>query len=329
MANNSSDQDASSDGPAAFLSQPFSAATEMILKRLRGEGGLVNHDLTSGLQGSAIGAGIPGYEDVRRSVMNSMRTSSAFAVSPPAPSPSVLGKKSRLQSRGNIGGSSTKKTPASNKGKKRKRKVEESDEEEDNDSLSDMGDSDSSISEDEESHTPAAFPAVTQSGRKVVRPSQFVPEAPPKSTQKGKGTGKGVKGKKGKAKDEMCMRCGRGHSPKTNMIVFCDGCDRGWHQMCHDPMIRDEVVKEEGTEWFCSGCTEKREKKEKEKAEVEAMRRSRNSTPAAAPRKWEQMSEAEVCSNLGTGLGRELMDVETSTPLLDAALSPCRPPDIR
>ena len=168
--------EAPSNGPAAFLSQPFSAATEMILKRLRGEGGLVNHDLTSGLQASN---NIPGYEDVRRSVMNSMRTSSAFAVSTPAPSPSVLGKKSRLPTRGSgsaTPSTSVKKTAGGGRGKKRKRKqedTEEEEEDEESDSLSDMGESDSSLSEDEEASTPAAFPAVTQSGRKVVRPSQF------------------------------------------------------------------------------------------------------------------------------------------------------------
>lgn len=288
---------APSDGPAAFLSQPFSAATEMILKRLRGEGGLVNHDLTSGLQASN---NIPGYEDVRRSVMNSMRTSSAFVVSTPAPSPSVLGKKSRLQGRGSgsaTPSTSVKKTGGGGggRGKKRKRKMEDTEEEEESDSLSDMGESDSSLSEDEEASTPAAFPAVTQSGRKVVRPSQFVPESASKA--KGK-QGKGKKGAK-KVKDEMCMRCGRGHSPKTNMIVFCDGCDRGWHQMCHDPMIRDEIVRNEGTEWFCSECTEKRNKKQKEKAEAEARRRSQNSTPVAMkpePKKWDEMTVSEVCT---------------------------------
>lgn len=302
MSNSGSGAGTPSDGPAAFLSQPFSAATEMILKRLRGEGGLVNHDLTSGLQASAIGTGIPGYDDVRRSVMNSMRTSSAFAASTSTPTPSVLGKKSRA-SRGSASGTpSGVKRQAGNKGgKKKKRKMEESEEEEEeSDSLSDMGESDSSLSEDEENTTPAAFPAVTQSGRKVVRPSQFVPE-PVAKAGKGKGAqGKGQKGKGKKVKDEMCMRCGRGHSPKTNMIVFCDGCDRGWHQMCHDPMIRDEVVREEGTEWYCSECTEKREAKNRQKMgkEAEARRRSQNSTPsrplAPEPKRWEEMSEAEV-----------------------------------
>ena len=183
-------------------------------------------------------------------------------------------------------------------GKKKKRKMEESEEEE-SDSLSDMGDSESSLSEDEET-APASFPAVTQSGRKVVRPSQFVPEPAAKGKKGTQGKGKG--GKKGgnKVKDDVCVRCSRGHSPKTNMIVFCDGCDRGWHQMCHDPMIRDEVVKEEDSVWYCSGCTEKREGKNKQKAEKEAesRRRSQNSTPSRPlqpeQKGWEEMSEAEV-----------------------------------
>lgn len=70
--------------------------------------------------------------------------------------------------------------------------------------------------------------------------------------------------------------------------------------MCHDPMIRDEVVREEGTEWYCSECTEKREAKNRQKMgkEAEARRSRQNSTPsrplAPEPKRWEEMSEAEV-----------------------------------
>lgn len=52
----------------------------------------------------------------------------------------------------------------------------------------------------------------------------------------------------------MCKNCGRGHSPESNAIVFCDGCNAGWHQFCHDPVIGGEVVREREREWVCGGC---------------------------------------------------------------------------
>lgn len=52
----------------------------------------------------------------------------------------------------------------------------------------------------------------------------------------------------------MCRNCGRGHSPASNAIVFCDGCNGAWHQFCHDPLIGAEVVREVEREWVCSGC---------------------------------------------------------------------------
>ncbi len=35
------------------------------------------------------------------------------------------------------------------------------------------------------------------------------------------------------------------------MIVYCDGCNKAYHQFCHDPPIRD--LQQE--EWFCSVCS--------------------------------------------------------------------------
>lgn len=63
----------------------------------------------------------------------------------------------------------------------------------------------------------------------------------------------------------VCKNCGRGHSPASNMIVFCDGCNGPWHQYCHDPPISSEVVRIEEQEWFCADCLVLRE----EKAHVE------------------------------------------------------------
>ncbi|KAJ5083708.1 hypothetical protein N7456_013135 [Penicillium angulare] len=52
----------------------------------------------------------------------------------------------------------------------------------------------------------------------------------------------------------VCVHCQRGHSPSTNMIVFCDGCNATWHQNCHDPVIDNQVVLEQDAEWHCRSC---------------------------------------------------------------------------
>lgn len=62
----------------------------------------------------------------------------------------------------------------------------------------------------------------------------------------------------------VCKNCGRGHSPQSNKIVFCDGCNTPWHQYCHlDAPIPAEVVEIEDKEWLCGDCgILKRQKKE-------------------------------------------------------------------
>ncbi|KAL8650806.1 MAG: hypothetical protein Q9226_004985 [Calogaya cf. arnoldii] len=63
----------------------------------------------------------------------------------------------------------------------------------------------------------------------------------------------------------VCKNCGRGHSPASNMIVFCDGCNEPWHQFCHDPPISQDAISVAEREWFCADCQVLRE----EKAHVE------------------------------------------------------------
>jgi hypothetical protein len=55
------------------------------------------------------------------------------------------------------------------------------------------------------------------------------------------------------------MKCDRGHSTISNVIVFCDGCNRAWHQWCHDPHISREVVDVPERAWFCTRCAHERE----------------------------------------------------------------------
>lgn len=59
----------------------------------------------------------------------------------------------------------------------------------------------------------------------------------------------------------VCINCGRGHSPNTNQIVFCDGCNTPWHQFCHNRPITPTVIQFEEKEWLCHDCEIVREEK--------------------------------------------------------------------
>ena len=50
------------------------------------------------------------------------------------------------------------------------------------------------------------------------------------------------------ALDPACFLCGETRFSKKNKIIFCDGCDCGYHQNCLNPKLRHIP---EG-EWFCS-----------------------------------------------------------------------------
>ncbi len=249
----------------------FSAATEMILKRLRGEGGPLNPNATLGVRSGATITGAvqpPGYEDVRRSVLQGMKTTLNMDIHPiPVKKNPKVAAVARTSTPTSVeasasptsGGGSGKGKAATRSGKakagtKRKRVKDDSDSADDSAAMSGLGgDSDS----DGQSSV-TNMPKQTLSGRKVVKPAQFNPAAVEGPTRKRgphnyKRTGRSVE-------QALCKRCGRGHSPASNMIVFCDGCNIGWHQMCHDPMVSDELVKDESKEWFCNDCAAKRAK---------------------------------------------------------------------
>lgn len=122
-------------------------------------------------------------------------------------------------------------------------------------------------SDSSETFTP--LPAQSRSGRRIFQASTFAPvvidleaniepkRSPTKGTAATATAGQGKKGKrpKGKSGDaSVCKNCGRGHSPMSNMIVFCNGCNTPWHQHCHDEPISDDVVRIEEKEWFCADC---------------------------------------------------------------------------
>lgn len=89
-------------------------------------------------------------------------------------------------------------------------------------------------------------PAKGLSSKKVP---QTAPVAEPPSTAK-----KSVKRRRRAGEAAVCINCGRGHSPASNMIVFCDGCNNPWHQFCHDRPITPSVIQIEEKEWICLEC---------------------------------------------------------------------------
>ena len=139
-------------------------------------------------------------------------------------------------------------------GLKRKRKSNGDDEDED-------GNSDSS-------EEITALPTQSRSGRRITQvvmpiptgpevesslkpstkqPSFAVPTDPISSAQKSAK-------RKRVTLSAVCKNCCRGHSPQSNQIVFCDGCNTPWHQYCHDRPITPTVIQEEEKEWHCGNC---------------------------------------------------------------------------
>ncbi|KAL4751855.1 hypothetical protein BDW72DRAFT_172724 [Aspergillus terricola var. indicus] len=120
-------------------------------------------------------------------------------------------------------------------------------------------------SSDESGVTPSA--TQTTSGRQVKRPSLYVP---PPLTPNLPREGSNLAGtsdrpqttsrsrkpvpRKLKSTNIRCCLCDRGHSPTSNTIVFCDRCNRAWHQHCHDPPIKNEVVAIREKGWLCREC---------------------------------------------------------------------------
>ncbi|KAG9802757.1 hypothetical protein KCU77_g23548, partial [Aureobasidium melanogenum] len=104
-------------------------------------------------------------------------------------------------------------------------------------------DSDDDLFDDAE-NTPLA--TTSRSGRAITKPTTFVPVIPSPTS--------GTKRRRnwGRRNPELavCKQCLRPHSPATNMIVFCDGCNTPYHRYCHYPPISQEVVDVPDMEWF-------------------------------------------------------------------------------
>jgi hypothetical protein len=261
---------AATSQPRPHYTPQFSATTEMILKRIRGEPNNLSSAISSASAAGSINK--TSYEDAKRRLVMSMNTSISLPMPAPAqvlppravpslvlpkievketparpsskPGPKPRGrppkaakieKPERVEKKG--------KLPSS--GTKRKRVGKEEDR--GSSPLSDPPETE----EEEEYHD--VTPTMTKSGRQILKPNQFNPAT-------AAGGGKRKHYGKRTAEQALCKVCTRGLSPINNQIVFCDGCNLCWHQMCHDPYIDDDFVSDESRSWFCRGCSAKREK---------------------------------------------------------------------
>lgn len=267
----------------------------MILQRLRGVGGPLAPNSQLSL-GNPLGVGAelpPGYEDVKRTVMEGYKTTLSASSDhiqpsitvkvnkPRAKAPSTATSKTNTPKRGDSTPtmSSTKAKGSTRSrtriGNKRKRvKEDESDSPEESD-LSGLG-------EDSESEEPIFIPTQTLSGRKVVKPAPFVPSVPQEAPAKKKGPAHYNKKNGRNIEQALCKRCARGNSPNANQIVFCDQCNNGWHQLCHDPVVGNDVVKDINAPWFCSTCTAKRAARANKGKNAGAAPTAKTTTPATA-----------------------------------------------
>ncbi|KAH8650017.1 hypothetical protein BX600DRAFT_105130 [Xylariales sp. PMI_506] len=238
----------------------FSATTEMILKRIRGE----PNNLSSAIS-SASAAGViqqSTYEDAKRRLVMSMNTSLALPISAPAAAPANVPPpvpKKELQSPRTV---STPKRgrprEADKKGKTPKRRRVKNGEGDASPALSEP-------SQSEDEYQDAAAPTTTKSGRHILKPAQFTPTTAAASAKR-KHYGKRT------SEQALCKVCTRGLSPISNQIVFCDGCNSCWHQLCHEPYIDDELLNDESRSWFCRGCQAKKEKHLAKKKSIEGFK---------------------------------------------------------
>ncbi|KAK3338017.1 hypothetical protein B0H65DRAFT_310579 [Neurospora tetraspora] len=100
---------------------------------------------------------------------------------------------------------------------------------------------------------------MTKSGRQVLKPTTYNPAAVDAANKKHRSTASTHHYGKRTAEQALCKKCTRMHSPAQNPMVFCDGCNEGWHQRCHDPQIETQVIRDQTRGWVCSVCVAKRE----------------------------------------------------------------------
>ncbi|KAK3987593.1 CoA-transferase family III domain-containing protein [Cladorrhinum sp. PSN332] len=312
-------------GSAPYIPQ-FTAATQMILKRMRGEPSSLSAALSQASRSPVVTSSIPSatFEDVRRRLVMGMNTSTQMTMQLPAAplvvrSPSVtvstsVAPKSQPMSAimkvtsgltSSAKNTPTKpvaaKAPVADKKIKKvkgntgrsilKRRPKGSGEDEESVSSLSGTETDGHLPTPE-STTPVPL-TMTKSGRQILKPDSYDPAAMDAATKKRVHYGKRT------VEQALCRKCSRMHSPATNQMVFCDGCNEGWHQYCHDPFIPDEIVQDLSKGWFCTECSAKRERQLVKKQKVADLPRPKES--------WASKSIHQKKAYLGTLSQQELV----------------------
>ncbi|KAI5480812.1 Rho guanyl-nucleotide exchange factor [Pseudohyphozyma bogoriensis] len=114
----------------------------------------------------------------------------------------------------------------------------------------DFGEAESDVSDEENGHASAGGSMVVNMQEEMPDDQPFQPTSKPT-----------VHRKKRVAVENpdallMCEICRGGHSPGSNRLVICESCTKGWHQICHDPVITDELV-DSDIPWLCKSCDAK------------------------------------------------------------------------
>lgn len=237
--------------PRAPYVPQFSAATQMILKRMRGEPGGLASALASATAPSVPRPKAPQqpYDNVGERIAANMGSRSILSMPTGSPFPSTTSTTLPLPSPrlGKLG------TPL-NTSHKRKRGKDDTSDVSSAAEASDYGEGIKKMTV----RSTTATPTTTKSGRHILKPDTYDPAAEDnarKRNQLGKRT----------AEQALCKKCMRMHSPVTNQMVFCDGCNDPWHQRCHDPWIEDEVIKDQSMKWYCLVCQAKRDRQQPRK----------------------------------------------------------------
>ncbi|KAG7009575.1 hypothetical protein G7Y79_00002g006900 [Physcia stellaris] len=223
----------------------------------------------------------PAWQAARESVLSQMVTSEDLEI--PATVPKV---KAKPKPKTGGEGAEAEAFPQLHPPQQEAREQDEGEAEPESDDEDEANDTDAS-----ENYAPLTQ---SRSGRRITQATTFNPSAiidldpptdmkpppPPKTPasntkkapakEKEKETHKPTRRKPGEA--AVCKNCGRGHSPLSNMIVFCDGCNSPWHQHCHNPPISQEVIRIQEREWHCDTCSILRSSKTAWTAHISAER---------------------------------------------------------
>ncbi|RMD41535.1 hypothetical protein DV735_g3608, partial [Chaetothyriales sp. CBS 134920] len=161
---------------------------------------------------------------------------------------------------------STAKTPGSRQmSKKRKRTLS---------AVSNEYSPRSSHTSDSRESSPEYNPTgTTRSGRVTQKPTSVVAQVPENTgtptkrsrvssstttttAQNGAKSHRKIKRRvyRGREQLALCEHCLRGYGPPGNVIVFCDACNKCWHQRCHDPQVPAAIIADTKAQWFCAEC---------------------------------------------------------------------------